>query len=113
MNSSEIQLEKIQKLLETCYRELPDQFVLQEVKSNLRKTIESVNLVKKKRTKRKIQEQQNVANKLQFLSYQDAKSALAILDQMMQDEQRIIDSANTPAPKNTISNMPNDDMLLG
>ena len=49
MNSSELQLKKIKETLENCYRNLPDQFALTEVKGNLRKTIDSIQFVEKKR----------------------------------------------------------------
>jgi transcription elongation GreA/GreB family factor len=101
---------QIQKTLENCYRELPDQFSLQETKQNLKRTLDSINQVNKKRHKRKLQEQQNNANLLQFASLDDAKKALAILDQMMQDEQKIIDQANSPSNTQKSNS---DEMLLG
>jgi hypothetical protein len=101
---------QIQKTLENCYRDLPDQFALQETKQNLKKTLESIVQVNKKRHKRKLQEQQNNANLLQFTSLDDAKKALAILDQMMQDEQKVIDQANSKA---TLQKSDSDEVLLG
>jgi hypothetical protein len=96
MNTSEAKLLNIRKTLENCLRELPDQFALVEVKTNLRKTVESINNVQSKRKKRKIQELQNEnTKKMGFLSIDDAKRALEILDSMMKDEQKVIDSANS------------------
>jgi len=112
MNSSEAKLVQIQKTLEACVRELPDQFALTEVKSNLRRTLESINAVNNKRKKRKISQIQNEATKkVGFLSFEDAKKALQILDDMMASEQKTIDSINNP-PQNSINDISND-MLLG
>lgn len=110
MNSSELKLMQIQKTLENCYRELPDQFALQETKQNLKKTLDSILQVNKKRHKRKLQEQQNNVNLLQFTNLEDAKKALAILDQMMQDEQKVIDQAST---SNKLQQASSDEVLLG
>ena len=114
MNSSEIQLQKIKENLENCYRNLPDQFALAEVKNNLRKTLESIKVIETKRHKRRLQEQQNLAaSKMGFASFESAQKALEILDKMMQDEQKIIDDATKEAPQNTIRDMGSDEMLLG
>ena len=114
MNSSELQLKKIKETLENCYRNLPDQFALTEVKGNLRKTIDSIQFVEKKRNRRKLQEQQNnMANQLGFTDMESARKALEILDQMIQGEQKIIDNAEAPVPKNSITDMGSDGILLG
>ena len=113
MNHSEVQLAKIKESLENCYRNLPDQFALNEVKNNLRKTLESIRAVENKRNKRKLQEQQNSYAKMAFTSYESAQNALEILNQMYQDEQKIIDDASKPQPKNSIRDYNSDDMLLG
>ena len=113
MNHSETQLLKIKENLENCYRSLPDQFALAEVKNNLRKTLESIRAVENKRNKRKLQEQQNSIAKMAFTSYESAQTALDILNQMYQDEQKVIDDANKPQPKNSISDYDSGDMLLG
>lgn len=113
MNSSETTLLNIRKTLEHCLRELPDQFALTEVKSNLKKTVESINNVQNKRKKRKLQDLQNESTKkMGFLSFDDAKKALAILDGMMQDEQKVIDSVNNQNNQNNTQDF-TDGMLLG
>lgn len=112
MNFSEAKLLQIQKNIEACVRELPDQFALSEVKYNLKRALESINTVNAKRKKRKINEMQNESkNKMAFMSLDDAKRALQILDDMMASEQKTIDALNN-APKNSIQDM-SDEMLLG
>ena len=114
MNTNEQKLNEIQKTLETCLKGIPDQFALDEVKLNLRRTLESIKKVQVKRHRRKITEQQNQRNQMAFASYEDAKKALDILEKMMQDEQKNLEDLTKPKPQNTINNYEsNDEMLLG
>jgi hypothetical protein len=97
MNLSEAKLIQVQKNLEVCLRELPDQFALAEVRQNLKRTLDSIKNLQKKRVKRKQQEMQNEnTKKIGFMSMEDAKRALQILDNMMNDEQKVIDAINNP-----------------
>lgn len=107
MNKNEYRLQEIKNNLLDLLNKMPDQFALAEVKSNLRRTIESINHVQTKRERRKIQEQQNNSQKLPFLSLQDAQKALDILNQMGKQQQNIIDNAQKDNDKTT------DEFLLG
>lgn len=107
MNNNEYRLQEIKSNLLELISKLPDQFALAEVKSNLRRTIESIEHVQTKRERRKIQEQQNNSQKLQFLSLQDAQRALDILNQMGQQQQNIIDNSQKD------NNNTTDEFLLG
>lgn len=107
MNNNEYRLQEIKSNLLELMRKLPDQFALAEVKSNLRRTIKSIEHVQTKRERRKIQEQQNNSQKLQFLSLQDAQRALDILNQMGQQQQNIIDNSQKD------NNNTTDEFLLG
>jgi Na+/phosphate symporter len=113
MNTNEIKLNEIQKTLESCLRGLPDQFALDEVKSNLRRTLESIKKVQVKRHRRRLTEQENQRSKMAFASYEDAKKALDILEKMMQDEQKNLEDLTKPKPQNTITDYNDDGMLLG
>jgi Cft2 family RNA processing exonuclease len=92
MNHSESQLERVKQNVQTAINLLPDQFALQEVKTNLRKTLMSINEVEEKRIKRK---QNDTANErfVGFTSMEDAKKALDILDKMMKEEEKILQNA--------------------
>jgi uncharacterized protein Smg (DUF494 family) len=77
---------------------------LEIVKSNFRKTISSINEVQLKRNKRNQQQMQNeMQNKIGFMSQEDAKKALEILDKMMKNEQESIDTVQKQkeAPNST------------
>lgn len=109
MNNNEYRLQELKSSLVDIFNKMPDQFALTEVKSNLRRTIESINHVQTKRERRKIQEQQNLAtNKLQFLTLQDAQKALNILNQMGKEQQDIIDNTNKKDTEKST-----DEFLLG
>lgn len=105
MNSSEGQLQKIKQTLQNLLSNLPEQFALQEVKTNLMKTLQSINEVQKKRIKRKERfEQQNKTGGIGFMSMEDAKKALQILDDMMKQEEKTISDANSKNTKPDTSN---------
>ena len=92
MNTNEKKLDNIKKTLMELSGQIPDQFALENVKSNLRKTIASINEVQNKRQKKYQQQTQNeTQNKIGFMSSDDAKKALEILDQMLKSEQKSID----------------------
>jgi hypothetical protein len=100
MNNNENKLKKIKEGLLNLYASLPDQFVLQDVKINFRKLLESINTVEKKRTRRKETEQQNNAM-LTFTNIQDAQNALKILDDMMKNQQDQINKMEKPPETNS------------
>ena len=103
MNHSEGQLERVKQNVQTALNLLPDQFVLGEIKNNLRKTLFSINEVQNKRIKRK-ESQKDTSNFQGFTSMEDAKRALDILDRMMQEEEKIIkNSEQENSPKQTNS----------
>lgn len=87
----EEKLDEIKKTLENLYKQLPEQFALENVRTYMKKTISSINEVQNKRNKRKLQEQANSKEaemkKLKFISLSAAKNALDLLDQMMKEEE--------------------------
>jgi len=99
MNHSESQLERVKQNVQTAINLLPDQFALEEVKNNLRKTLFSINEVQKKRIKRK-ESNRDTSNFIGFTSMEDAKRALDILDNMMREEEKVLkNSEKDNAPK--------------
>jgi hypothetical protein len=110
MNTNEKKLDYIKNQLVELYRQLPDQFALENVKTNFKKTLNSINEVQNKRHKR---QQQNLANETQkamgFLSLEAAQKALEILDSMMANEQKNIEQAQQK-PQQSPSN---DELLNG
>ena len=74
MNNNEVKLNEIQKTLESCLRGLPEQFALDEVKGNLKRTLESIKKVQVKRHRRRLTEQENQRSKMSFTSYDDAQA---------------------------------------
>lgn len=93
MNTNEKKLDNIKKTLLELYSQLPDQFALENVKTNLKKTITSINEVQTKRQKRQVQQYQNeIQNKMQFSSLESAQKALQVLDKMLEDEQKKLDT---------------------
>lgn len=109
MNKSESELNNIKKSLMGLFSQLPDQFALSEVKSNLKRTIESIDKVQIKREKRKTQqEEQSYAKKIGFLNLQDAQKALNILNQMGKEQEKIINNSTQEKPASSSS-----EFLLG
>lgn len=82
---SEIKL-KIQQIINI----IPDQFALNSVKTHLRNAIGSIETVEKKRQKREEVQKQNLVG---FTSYETAKAALDILDQMLEAEKQNLKQA--------------------
>jgi predicted secreted protein len=99
MNYNEAQLKKIKEGLLNLYASLPDQFALQDVKSNFRRLLESINTIEKKRTKRKQTEQQTTT--MAFTNLEDAQNALKILDDMMKNQQNQINKMEKPPETNS------------
>lgn len=109
MNTNEKKLSSIKKTLTELYSQLPDQFALDQVKLNLKRTINSINEVENKRYKRY---QQQTANEMQsrmgFTSLESAKKALEILDQMLANEEK-----NLEKPDQQKTQPMNDELLNG
>lgn len=83
--------QKIQQIINT----MPDQFSLSTAKSYLRNAIlaiENVEVKRKKREEINQQQQQMIA----FTSYESAKNALDILDNMLEAEKKNLEKAETP-----------------
>ena len=108
MNTNEKKLANIKKALMELYSQLPDQFALEQVKSNMKKTINSINEIEVKRNKRHQQQLVNdMQNKMAFTSLESAKKALEILDQMLAEEEKNIkkqDVQNTRPLENELLN---------
>lgn len=99
MNHSESQLIRVKNNIQTALNLLPDQFALEEVRNNLRKTLQSINEVQSKRDKRKQESHQN-QKFVGFTSMEDAKKALEILDGMMKEEEKIIKNSENQETQN-------------
>ena len=104
MNTNEKKLDTIKKSLLELYRQLPDQFALENVKSSFKKTISAINEVQNKRHKRNVQQYQNeMQNKMQFNSLESAQKALHLLDKMLQDEEKKLETPKTEPQQGTNS----------
>ncbi len=66
--------------------EIPDNFALENAKLYLRRAINEVRNVQVKRNKRQLQEKVEIQR--QMLSYNDAKNALAKIDELIEIEQK-------------------------
>jgi len=107
MNHSESQLLRVKQNIQTALNLLPDQFALDEVRNNLRKTLNSINEVQSRREKRKQESKQN-QKFVGFTSMEDAKRALEILDGMMKEEEKVIKNAenqDADSPKQSTSGL--------
>lgn len=109
MNTNEKKLSNIKKTLLELYSQLPDQFALDQVKTNMKRTINSINEVEQKRNKRYQQQAINdMQGKMAFGSLESAKKALEILDQMLANEEK-----NLQKQDNQGSNSVENELLNG
>lgn len=92
---SDIKL-KIQQIINI----IPDQFAMNATKTHLRNAINSIETVEIKRKKR---EETQTQTSPSFVSYDTAKAALDILDQMLETEKQNLKQAEKP-PENTLLN---------
>jgi hypothetical protein len=94
MNTNEKRLDQIKNQLLELYRQLPDQFALENVKLSFKKTLQAINEVQTKRQKRYRQNlEYETQNRMGFQSVEAAQKALEILDGMLANEQKNIDQA--------------------
>jgi len=108
MNTNEKKLNELKIQLEKIYRQFPEQFAVSNAKSHLKKCILEIEQTQAKRNKRKLNDIQNQKT-MQFASYENAKAALEILDQMLEDQQKQLDKQNQ-VKQNT---NPQDELFMG
>jgi hypothetical protein len=93
MNHSEKKLVEIKEKLQHIYNTLPNQMILDGTRMHIKNAINSISLVENKRNKRQENFTQN-QNMLMFTSYDNAKTALNILDKMLDQEKQNLEQAS-------------------
>jgi hypothetical protein len=94
MKRNEKALSQVKQQLVEALGKIPDEFALQKTKSLLKQTINSINEVEVKRKRREITESINnqPKNPIIFTNIEDAQNAIKILNDMLNQEQKKIDS---------------------